>query len=120
MTFQPRLQSLIREAFKTTELTDSEVARQLGCSTNWIKMFKSGAIKSPNVDRMEHLLFILTGESVEPMKVATSFRMYRADGSTYELDGEAVGFSPMTWTPVEIGLDGTISGRFESKAEAGE
>lgn len=61
-SFRPSVASFVREKLNESGLTDKEVAKQLDCSSQWVRHFRSGIIKNPGVNFVEHLYLILTGK----------------------------------------------------------
>jgi hypothetical protein len=51
---------------QNTTLKDSEIARKFNVSIPWVRMFRDGVIKSPNVDVVQRLYEGLAGVSLFP------------------------------------------------------
>jgi hypothetical protein len=49
-----------------TTLEDKEICRRFGFSQTWLKMFKSGQIRSPGVDRVQTIYEDLSGSPLFP------------------------------------------------------
>lgn len=47
---------------QTSEISDRDLAREIGTSVPWIRLFKNGDIKAPNVDTVQRLYEFLVGK----------------------------------------------------------
>lgn len=56
------LKEYTRGQLLASPLSDREVATVLSTSVTWVKMFREGTIKSPNVDTIQRLYEHLTGK----------------------------------------------------------
>lgn len=56
------LKAYTLELLGSAPFTDKEVATALETSVTWVRMFKAGEIKSPNVDLIQRLYEFLTGK----------------------------------------------------------
>lgn len=63
MSEQPRsLKYRTLQLLKSSAIPDRELARTIGISTPWIRLFREGDIKSPNVDTVQRLYEFLAQE----------------------------------------------------------
>jgi predicted transcriptional regulator len=63
MNDQPRsLKYRTLQLLKTSTIPDRELAKTIGISIPWIRMFRDGDIKSPNVDTVQRLYEFLAKE----------------------------------------------------------
>lgn len=58
------LKERTRELLRNTTLSNRQIANELEVSVPWVKMFRDGEIKSPNVDVVQKLYEHLTGETL--------------------------------------------------------
>jgi hypothetical protein len=61
-TPKSRLATVVRALIK--KHSPEAVAKGTGLQLGWVRSFVSGAIKSPGVDRVEHLYTVLTGKDL--------------------------------------------------------
>lgn len=49
------------ELLQKSPLSDKDISRQIGVSQPWVRMFREGDIKAPNVDTVQRLYEFLHG-----------------------------------------------------------
>ena len=59
-----KTQDKIRELLIASTLSDHEIAAKIGCSKQWVWLFRNAKVKSPTVDVMDDLHRLLTGRDI--------------------------------------------------------
>lgn len=61
---KPKLQDQVRALLDKSGMDNREIAAIAQTSKQWVYLFRSGQIKSPNVDTIEALYIHLTGQPI--------------------------------------------------------